>query len=77
MGQIKALVPTETDNRWDFQKNLNDIGGDIPGKLRNKRRKSLGSILLSVERYLPQETVCLTATTFPLGSLEGATKTRH
>lgn len=70
-------MPTETDTRWDFHKNLNEIGGYIPGKLRNKRRKSLGSTLLSADRYLPQETVCLIAATFPLGSLEGATKNRH
>lgn len=66
-------MPTGTDNRWDFHKNLNEVGGYISGKLRNARRKSFGLTLISVDRYLLQETIRLTALTFPLASLEGAT----
>lgn len=70
-------MPTETDLLWDFHKNLNEVGGYIPEKLRHKRRKNLGSPPLSVERYSPQEPICLIAAAFPLGCLEEATQKRH
>lgn len=66
-------MPTGTDNRWNFHKNLNEVRGYISGKLRNIRRKCFGLTPISVDRYLLQETICLSVPTFPLASLEGAT----